>query len=98
MMKKIDEIPSNTGDPGGKIEKKIKVMQDEDSRKANIIAYNAAESEEDDMKQRAKDDISFIQDMCENMQVNGFTDGNIMQVIRLGKREEGKTRPLLVKT
>ena len=27
--------------------------------------------------------------------MNGFTDGNIMQVIRLGKREEGKTRPLL---
>ena len=43
-MKKIDEIPTNTGDPGGKIEKKIKVMQDEDSRKANIIVYNAAKS------------------------------------------------------
>ena len=96
IMKKIADIPTTKGDHS-KIEKTIQVMKDEDSLKANIIVYNTEESDADDIKQRTKDDANFIQTMCEDMQVQGITNGNILQLVRLGKKEDGKKRPLLVK-
>ena len=65
-------------------------------RKPNMIVYRAPEIESDEAEDRKAGDMAFFQ-ICK--QGLGVTLGNddIVQMYRLGRREENKVRPLLVK-
>ena len=77
---------------------RIEEEADKLNRKNNIIVYNVPESEATTQLERNKEDKEF----CSNLMVEvlrvGFTEGDIVKTLRLGKyQESGKPRPLMVK-
>lgn len=66
-------------------------------RKNNIIVYRVPESTSDDVDTRTASDKSFISELCETGLEIGPMQDNINKAIRLGRKTEGKTRPLLIK-
>ena len=73
----------------------IKEENEKEKKKENIIMYNVKESRKERPEERIKDDSDLVSDIIEHSLET--TDYNIEQVIRLGKAENGRTRPLLVK-
>lgn len=76
------------------IESKVEDIERE-RRKRNIVFYNMQESEESEAERRYRED----EEKCGKIFVEelGIQDLKIDKLIRLGKRIEGKNRPLLVK-
>ncbi len=76
----------------------VKEMEDRERRKGNIIIYNVSESNSTDSQSPKSDDIQKVKDLCENylkVKINIKKDQNQQPlVIRLGKKEEKKIRPL----
>ncbi len=64
-------------------------------KKTNLVIYNLPEPQGDDEKVREGEDNSLCQDIFANSL--NIEEVGIEKVIRLGKREEGRKRPLLVK-
>ena len=68
-----------------------KEIQEKEDRAKNIILFGVEESGESDRKKREEEDKKFIADFLNELGVN---DMDFEKAIRLGKREEGKKRPL----
>lgn len=64
-------------------------------RSKNIVVFNLIESEEEEARKRYEED----EELCKNLikEELGLKEVTIGKVIRLGRKIEGKTRPLLVK-
>jgi hypothetical protein len=77
-------------------EEKIKEIEDKQRRKENVIIYNVEESKLEDVKERSKEDKNFCLEMMKEVLKVGSEEGDIVKVTRLGKREDGIRRPLLV--
>jgi len=77
---------------------KKKVSEDEDTvkRKRNIIIYRASEKKVDDVIVRKADDKAFVTDLLDGIFDMKIDDSDIEKMYRLGRWEDGKTRPLLV--
>ena len=77
----------------------IKSSEEEeiDRRKNNVIIYRVEEDKSDDGKAREAADISFLTALVEGPLKLDSLQSTDVRVIRLGKREEAKVRPMLVK-
>ena len=86
---------------GGNDERKMKEIEDKieilerDRRGKNVVVFNLPECESAHSEER----YSFDESKCGELFTNGMKmqDLTVEKLIRLGKRQEGKTRPLLVK-
>ena len=68
---------------------------DKERRRDNIVMYNVPEVQQQEPGNIERDDTQHCEDIIRNkLRVE---DCNIMQVVRLGRRVENKTRPMLVK-
>ena len=77
------------------MEKHLEEMEERSKRKNNIVLYNVPESTKEDSKERQTDDLVKCCDLFEgSLKVS---DIRIEGVIRMGKKENGRKRPLLVK-
>ena len=76
-----------------KIDARIEQME-KVQRKENVVVYNLPESEEEQAKDRYKEDEAACRKIFEVMEMENVEQ---KQLIRLGKREEYKIRPVLVK-
>ena len=76
-----------------KIDARIEQME-KVQRKKNVVVYNLPESEEEQARDRYKEDEIACRKIFEIMEMENIEQ---KQLIRLGKREEYKIRPVLVK-
>lgn len=77
---------------------RIEEEADKLNRKNNIIVYNVPESEATSQMERNKEDKEFCCKLMDEVLRVGFTEGDIVKTLRLGKYQEaGKPRPLMVK-
>ena len=63
----------------------------ENKKRKNVVVYNLPESKSEEARERYRDDEEACRTIFEGIGVEQ------KQLIRLGKREENKTRPVLVK-
>jgi hypothetical protein len=68
-----------------------------EKRRRNIVIYRLPEIRTEVADDRKCGDMAFIHEMCNDALKIKLESGDIEQMYRLGKFEEGKTRPLLVK-
>ena len=69
--------------------------EETEKKKDNLILYNVPESKSQDPKQRVEDDLDICEDIIyRELQIDNV---NIFKIIRLGKKDENKMRPLLIK-
>lgn len=88
---KVDRLEDSID---SKIHEAIEDYRERESRKCNVIVHNVPESSKQDGKERMDEDKEKIKTMMKD----GMTieDVTINSIVRLGKREEGKTRLLKV--
>ena len=70
--------------------------RDKEARRNNIIIYHMKESVAASAELRRHDDFDILVELLDNVFEVGYKDGDIKCVIRLGKKEEGTDRPILV--
>lgn len=76
-------------------EKQREEKEDRERRRRNVIVFNVPESTQEQGKDREEEDKGMCDQVFgDTLRVEGY---RIEKVVRLGKREEGKTRPTLVK-
>ena len=68
-----------------------------EKRRRNIVIYRVAELQTENVEERKRDDMSFLVDMGRKGLGVDIEDTDVEQFYRLGRKEEGKERPLLVK-
>ena len=93
---KVQQNVQETKNKMKESEDKIKESEDKQRRRSNVIVYNVEESTAEDGKERSEEDKGFCQDLMTEVLKVGYEEGDITKVIRLGKKEGGKRRPLLV--
>jgi len=79
-------------------ETKEKIMDNEDKLKRikNIIMYNVQESKSETVSERNKDDMNFCGLIMDRVLKVGYEEGDIIKVVRLGRFDDTKKRPLLI--
>jgi len=70
---------------------------DTESRKNNVIMYKVKEIDSDIAEDRKAGDMLFVHELCNDMFKVEVGSGDIEKMFRLGRREQGKERPLLVR-
>lgn len=71
--------------------------KEKDKRKNNIIIYRMEESKSADFETRMNEDYHILDDLFRKvLQVDCRVDKDITNILRLGKKESDKSRPLLV--
>lgn len=68
-------------------------LKDDNAR--NFVVFRASEPNGNSRKKKIEADETFVKELCEEIDAGEIV---IEEVRRLGKEEEGKTRPLLVRT
>ena len=77
-----------------KVQEAIEEYREREARKYNVIIHNIPESKKEDSKDRISEDMESVDSMLEDgLDVSDVT---VTSAVRLGKREEGKTRLLKV--
>ena len=71
-------------------------MEDRERRRNNIIIYNAKESNSETSKERMNFDKDMCADLLNSVLKVGYEEGDIKKIIRLGLRESGRKRPMLI--
>jgi hypothetical protein len=72
-------------------------QRDREARIKNVIIYRLVEIDSEDAEDRKCGDTAGVYDLCNDVLNVVLEDGDIEKTYRLGMREAGKTRPLLVK-
>ncbi|KAK3862749.1 hypothetical protein Pcinc_031414 [Petrolisthes cinctipes] len=68
--------------------------EEKEKRKNNVVVFNISESRKEINQEREREDRNLCMDLFrEKLRVE---DAEMEQIFRLGRREEGKTRPLTV--
>jgi len=68
-----------------------------EKRKNNVILYRVSEILSDDVEDRKAGDMAFFHEFCDEGLKITMSNGDIEQMYRLGKREQDKVGPLLVR-
>jgi len=66
-------------------------------RKNNVVMYRVPELDSDDVLERRCGDVAYVHELCSEILKVDLDSGDISKTYRLGKKEEGKCRPLLVR-
>ena len=103
VKEQLEEREQNTGvrksrgsmnDAGSSAVESVDSIEDRETerRRNNIVIYRAPEVDSEQAEDRKCGDAAFVHELC-----NKVLEVDIEQMYRLGKREQGKVRPLLVK-
>ena len=71
-------------------------QREKEARKNNIIIHRMPESAANVVEQRRKDDHDFLFELMQNV-LDTQCEADVGKIVRLGKRQEGTNRPVLVK-
>ncbi|ELU10063.1 hypothetical protein CAPTEDRAFT_193367 [Capitella teleta] len=71
-----------------------KESEQKEVRARNLVIFRAEEPTQEDRRKRNDDDLGFFKKLCKEIEVK---DIDIEEVTRLGKKEEGRNRPLRIK-
>jgi len=71
-------------------------MRDEDARKSNMTVYNAKESKEAPRERQRTDTLFILILFKDQIGITEFKEEYILNVIRLGKKQYDKNRPIRV--
>jgi len=79
-------------------ETRLKALEERDreSRVNNIIIYKVPESKSSSISDRIQEDKMFCEGLLRDGIKVGYEENDIAKIIRLGKYENGKVRPLLL--
>jgi len=108
VKEQLEEREQNTGgrksrgsmnDAGSSAVESVDSIEDRETekRRNNIVIYRAPEVDSEQAEDRKCGDAAFVHELCCYNVLEVDIDGCIEQMYRLGKREHGKVRPLLVK-
>ena len=64
-----------------------------EARRLNLICLNLPESKKEDSKERQEEDHDLLINVLENQMELDMEVINVTKLVRLGKKETGKTRP-----
>jgi hypothetical protein len=78
------------------VKQQIDEEKDREKKRQNIIIYRAAESQASGPEARNREDVEFCRALVQDVLEIDCANGDIISVRRLGKREEGTYRPMLV--
>ena len=70
---------------------------DIENRRNNVIMYKVKEIESEVVEDRKAGDMLFVHELCNDVLKVEVGSGDIEKMFRLGRREQGKERPLLVR-
>ena len=70
---------------------------DIENRRNNVIMYKVKEIESEVAEDRKAADMLFVHELCNDVLKVEVGSGDIEKMFRLGRREQGKERPLLVR-
>ena len=70
---------------------------DIENRRNNVIMYKVKEIESEVAEDRKAGDMLFVHELCNDVLKVEVGSGDIEKMFRLGRREQGKERPLLVR-
>jgi len=103
VMKHVDKkIESVTGEMHEvqktltEAKRQIEDDKDKEKRKCNVIMYRVVESKAASVEDRKKDDVEFCLTLFNDVLDVECSREGIANVIRLGKKESDRVRPLLV--
>ena len=89
------ETGENTGRSQATTSELIEELKDQESRKCNLILYNATEKQSDNADERTKHDREQIKELAKVCK-ESIKKEDVVKIIRLGKRDANKPRPMLV--
>ena len=67
------------------------------TRRNNMIIYRAQDIDSESAEDRESGDALFVHELCNDLLQFPLQSGDIERMFRLGRREEGRERPLLVR-
>ena len=73
--------------------KAIDIIHDKEIREKNVVIFNVIESTKDSKEECIKEDEAFFTELCEEVKIG---KQSIIKVVRIGKKENDKNRPLKV--
>ncbi len=91
----VNEGASCSKTPEEQAEEVIKEIKDQEERMSNALLFNLPEDKTSNEADRIKHDKEEVKHLAKHCKVNISKD-EIMKVIRLGKKQENKPRPLLI--
>ena len=107
-VRQVDERMKESSDKFGKLQHSVAIAEREvavsleeeretEKRKNNLILYRVPEIESEVADDRKAGDMLFLHELCNDVLGVTVVSGDLEGMYRLGKREVGKVRPLLVK-
>ena len=75
------------------INKAMREKDERESKKKNIILFNVPECNVKDIQKRVKHDVAHVKELTDTLEINP----DIKNIIRLGKADDSKIRPILLK-
>ena len=93
-----DNTENSSTNEAKSVEETVKEVNDRRAREANMIIFKAVEPQTNLREQRVREDLAFIEHVCNEICGIDFdSDNDVAKIVRLGKKnEDGSPRPLLV--
>lgn len=74
----------------------VEEARDKESRRKNIVIYRVKESDAESYKDRLGHDTHLVYELLRHTTRMGEDDVGLAKIVRFGKREDGRVRPLLI--
>lgn len=71
-------------------------VKDRENREPNMVMFKVPESDNEKAEERLMEDTNMVLKVCQEICESELQEQDIKKVVRLGKKEEGKTRPILI--
>ena len=75
----------------------LKEENDKESRRQNITIYNMPESKSEDIANKQKDDKEIFLKLINDVLEISYDENDLKKIFRIGVKEDGKVKPLLIK-
>ena len=95
-LQNMKENISEIGKVAEQTRTQVEEVQDKELRRKNVIIYRVEESDAQLFNDRLRHDTDLVNEMINYVTVIDSNDIKLTKIIRLGKRESDKTRPLLI--
>jgi hypothetical protein len=95
-LQNMKENISEIGKVAEQTKTQVEEVQDKELRRKNVIIYRVEESDAQLFSDRLRHDTDLVNEMINYVTGIDSNDIKLTKIIRLGKRESDKTRPLLI--
>ena len=87
-------VKDDKGNSGSSVSEEQKEI---DTRQSNMMIYSVQDIDSDSVEDRKSGNALFVHEMYNNVLKLPLQNGDVEKMFRLGRREEGRERPLLVR-